>query len=267
MWTFLLVSGAIGLIAYRFNNQIKAGVFVASRAAAPFTTKLLPVPVAYRQVLHKYFPYYQKLSVADQEIFERKVCLFMYGKRFVPRNVETVTLEAKVLIAATAIQLTFGLSEIYLRHFRTILVYPTDYYSTITRRFHRGEVNPMFGIIVLSWQSFVDGFIHTDSGVNLGLHELAHALRLENIIRNEEYQFFDEGLLKKLDALAYSVCHTAEETSEMLLRPYACANEHEFFAVAVENFFERPVMLKATMPDLYNILKKLLNQDPVMMQV
>ena len=40
------------------------------------------------------------------------------------------------------------------------------------------------------------------------------------------------------------------------------ANEHEFFAVAVENFFERPQEFKNAIPELYSILSKLLNQDP-----
>jgi MtfA peptidase len=39
-------------------------------------------------------------------------------------------------------------------------------------------------------------------------------------------------------------------------------NQHEFFSVAVENFFERPQALKSAMPELYTIVSKLLNQDP-----
>jgi MtfA peptidase len=198
MWTFLLVSGAVVLIVYRFKVELIAGYGYAGRAAAPLKTKMLPVPQHYRDVLQKYFTYYQRLTENEKTKFERKVCNFLYGKRFIPRDVVEVTLEAKVLIAATAVQLTFGLSNVYLRHFNKILVYPNDYYSVIARRFHKGEVNPMFGIIVLSWQSFVDGFIYPNDAVNLGLHEMAHALRLENIIRNEEYQFFDEAYFKGL---------------------------------------------------------------------
>ena len=262
MWTILVISGAVGFIVYRFKGKFVTAYSNASRVAAPIRTSLLPVPPIYRDILQKYFPFYQNLDDNNKVRFERKVCTFLYGKRFIPRNVDEVTVEAKVLIAATAIQLTFGLSDIYLRHFSTILVYPDDYYSTITRRFHRGEVNPMFGIIVLSWQSFIDGFIHADSGINLGLHEMAHALRLENIIYNEEYQFFDADLLDQLDALAFTVCHSNHAMDEMILRPYACTSKHEFFSVAVENFFERPVILRDYMPVLYNILRKLLNQDP-----
>ncbi len=35
-----------------------------------------------------------------------------------------------------------------------------------------------------------------------------------------------------------------------------------FFAVAVENFFERSEQFKVEIPELYSVLTKLLNQDP-----
>jgi Mlc titration factor MtfA (ptsG expression regulator) len=53
--------------------------------------------------------------------------------------------------------------------------------------------------------------------------------------------------------------------SDTFFRPYACANEHEFFSVAVENFFERSHDFKSVMPELYLIMTRLLNQDPTRM--
>ena len=40
-------------------------------------------------------------------------------------------------------------------------------------------------------------------------------------------------------------------------------NENEFFAVAVENFFEGPEHLNSELPELYAILRGMLNQDPL----
>ncbi|HCM76261.1 MAG TPA: DgsA anti-repressor MtfA, partial [Cytophagales bacterium] len=192
-----------------------------------------------------------------------KLCQIIYSKIFIPRDFDEVTDEMKVLISATAVQLTFGLDGVYLSHFRKILIYPNDYYSSITKKFHKGEVNPAFGIIVLSWHSYVMGYLNSNQdGVNLGLHEMAHALRLENIIRNSEYQFFNEVLLNRLDEYGMAVCEPADYEQVKFFRPYACANTHEFFAVAVENFFERPMQLQLAMPGLYAVLCALLNQDP-----
>jgi Mlc titration factor MtfA (ptsG expression regulator) len=251
---------AVGLI--RYSRQLNISFRYVDRQAAPVKAKIIPVPQAYRDTLQKYFKFYQALSPSSQAIFEQKVTLFIYGKQFIPRDIDEVTVEAKVLIAASAVQLTFGLPDYPLRHFNRILVYPNDYYSRITRRFHKGEVNPMFGIIVLSWQSFVDGYIEPHDAFNLGLHEMAHALRLETLMRKTA-TILDEDVFDELDEHAERVCQQMETAASNVIRPYACRNKHEFFSVAVENFFERPTELYAELPQVYAILAKILKQDPL----
>ena len=49
-------------------------------------------------------------------------------------------------------------------------------------------------------------------------------------------------------------------------RPYTCTNEHEFFSVAIENFFERSELFHRQLPELYVILTHLLGQDPLKLQ-
>jgi Mlc titration factor MtfA (ptsG expression regulator) len=258
----LVVSVLVTLVAYRFQREVRQGYRYAGRKVAPVKTWMLPVPQLYKDILQKYFRYYRLLSIADKTKFERKVCNFLYSKRYIPRNMKQVTIEAKVLIAASAVQLTFGLPNIYLQHFDKILVYPNEYYSSITKQYHKGEVNPRFGIIVLSWSNFVEAYVNPDESVNLGLHEMAHALRLENIIRHGDYKFFDEALIEKLDDFAGRVCSNPEVYGNFF-RPYACTNKHEFFSVAVENFFEKSAAFKQQIPDLYAILTRLLRQDPI----
>lgn len=261
MVTILIVSCVIAVIIFRFQREVQEGYKYAGRKAAPVKTWMLPVPPLYKDILQKYFRYYQLLSPPDKQKFERKVCNFLYSKRFIPRGASEVSIEAKVLIAASAVQLTFGLPNVYLPHFDKILVYPNEYYSSITQRYHKGEVNPRFGIIVLSWKNFVEGFTGNPDAPNLGLHEMAHALRLENIIRNEAYQFFDEELIRRFDEYARDICRNLDDYGQFF-RPYACTNVHEFFSVAIENFFERPVFFKENIPELYGILVRLLGQDP-----
>jgi Mlc titration factor MtfA (ptsG expression regulator) len=262
MITILIFFCFIAFIAYRFQQEVAEGYQYAGRKAAPVKTWVLPVPQLYKDILQKYFRYYQSLSAGNKGKFERKVCNFLYSKRFIPRNIDEVTIEAKILIAASAVQLTFGLPNIYLQHFDKILVYPNEYYSSITKQYHKGEVNPRFGIIVLSWKNFVEGYIKPDDSVNLGLHEMAHALRLENIIRHSEYKFFDEGLISTFDKYAQRICRNLKDYAN-IFRPYACRDEHEFFSVAIENFFERSELFRKQVPELYAILTRLLGQDPL----
>jgi MtfA peptidase len=265
MIIFLILSGVVVFIVYCFQYEVRESYSYAGRKAAPVKSLLLPVPPRYREILQKYFAYYQKLSPENKIKFEKKVTQFIYGKRFIPRQVGEVTIEAKVLIAASAVQLTFGLPNIYLRYFSKILVYPNDYYSSITKRYHKGEVNPRFGIIVLSWQSFIDGYIEPNDSKNLGLHEMAHALRLEVMIRSEEFPPFEEALLTQFDDYAHRICNDPVFATQTFFRPYACTNEHEFFSVAVENFFERSEQFKTEMPELYQVMVRLLGQDPLVL--
>jgi Mlc titration factor MtfA (ptsG expression regulator) len=252
------------IVLIRFQKQLGRGYQYASRKAAPIRSTVLPVPQVYKDILQKYFTYYQLLLPADKARFERKVVNFIWGKRFIPRGVPVVTIEARVLIAAAAVQLTFGLKDVRLTHFARILVYPNDYYSSITKRYHRGEVNPRFGMIVLSWQSFIDGYITPGDSVNVGLHEMAHALRLENILRSEDFPpFFDDGMLKQFDDFGRDFCKQTVAAPERFFRPYACTNVEEFFAVAVENFFERSARFKSEFPEIYSVMTRLLNQDPL----
>jgi MtfA peptidase len=264
MFSYGLTIAIVIILLLRHRKGIQYGYRYASKAAAPLKTYILPTPTAYKNILAKYFTYYQRLSPQNKAKFELKLMNFIYGKTFIPRGVDVVTLEAKILIAASAVQLTFGLPHAHLRYFSKILVYPDNYYSSITRRYHKGEVNPRFGIIVLSWQAFIEGYIDQHDSINLGLHEMAHALRLEHFIREASGELMDPALLQSFDDWADRICSDGGVNNHFF-RPYACANPHEFFSVAVENFFERPESFKANLPELYSIMTRLLNQDPLML--
>jgi len=214
----------------------------------------------YKKPMEKYLRFYQQLNPDDKVIFEKRVQKFINQKQFIAREFDRVTDEMKALIAGTAIQLTFGHPSIYLQHFKRILIYQDNYYSEISQRYHKGEVNEG-GLIVLSWKNFVDGYINYDDGVNLGLHEMAHALRLENAITNEEYGFLDDDILKKWTNLCYLEIEKMNEGTSDFFRSYAATDSQEFFAVAVENFFERPQKFHDWNPELYDTLAGMLNLD------
>lgn len=252
---FLVIMG--GVILYAIS---------AYRNGKPYTNAIPKsfrnINPAYLKPLTKYFAYYQKLSPANKKIFEKRVQYFIDSKQFISRGSGKITPEMKALIAASAIQLTFGLKDIYLAHFKRILVYPDDYYSTIYRRYHKGEVNPKAKLIVLSWRSFLEGYIDPSDSINLGLHEMAHALHLENKIQNEEYGFLDKKQLREFEKLTKRETSKIKNGKESIFRDYVGGNNYEFFAGCVEVFFENPYLFKKEVPDLYFIFTKLLNQDP-----
>lgn len=213
--------------------------------------------------LQNNFRYYQTLNESDKVIFEKRVQKFMDMKEFIPRGgLKEVTMEMKTLISASAIQITFGLPGVYFLHFYRILIYPDDYYSTITQRYHKGEVNTK-GLIVLSWKSLLTGYMDCCDGRNLGLHEMAHALKIVDSIRDEEYDFLDYDAFHGFIRLSRIEMQRINHGEPSLFRSYAAANDYEFFAVAVENFFEKPKDFHKQHPELYELLCKLLKQRPV----
>lgn len=223
----------------------------------------IPLPERFRKSILKHNGYYQRLPQKSRKRFEQKVYQFIRVKQFIPRNISQVTDEMKALISSAAVQLTFGLPEVSLKHFNKIIVYPDDYYSTINRQYHKGEVNPRINTIVVSWRAFVEGYANPHSGVNLGLHEMAHALKLENIIQNGEHHFFDLEEYSKWLKLAASEMDKISKGESSLFREYASVNEDEFFAIGMEIYFEQPHKLKEYHPELYKTISNLLRQDTI----
>jgi len=221
-----------------------------------------PLSATRKSILQKYFFYYNKLSKQDQKKFEERVNRFLHSKRFIGRGI-AITEEMKVLTSATAVLISFGLPMVTLAHFNKILIYADTYYSHINRQYHLGEVNPRLGIIILSWKSFIDGFVDNKDARNLALHEIAHALHFENQIRNEEYDFLNRNALAHWDELASKEIAHVRNNTQHVLRQYAGTNEHEFFAVAMEYFFENSTEFNKALPELYETMCKLLKQNPI----
>ncbi len=225
-------------------------------------SRLFPGGKRRRQLLEKSFAYYRELGPADRRRFGQRVDDFLKDKEFTARGDLPITEEMKTLVAACAVQLTFGLPPVRLRHFRQIILYPEAYFSTIDRRYHLGEVNAA-GAIVLSWKHFVEGYRVPNDARNVGLHEMAHALLLENRTRDDgEYDFLDQKSLDYFLECAEAEHARAQGGEPGLLRAYAHTSPAEFFSVAVEVFFENPATMLRESPRLYGALKDLLNQDP-----
>ncbi len=217
------------------------------------------------QVLEKHFPYYARMNPKFKKEFERRLQYILSSRNFHPRGgLQEVTEEMEVLIGATITMVIFGWKKVRLPHFRKILIYPNQYYSSITRTYHKGEVNPKFGIIVLSWRAFLEGLVDEDDGINLGVHEVAHALKLENQIRhNDEFNFISASISQDYRT------HMASEKEKMKagenspFRETALINDDEFFAVVLENFFERPEVFSEQRPEFYKTMTLLMQQNPL----
>jgi hypothetical protein len=213
-------------------------------------------------ILKDYYPFFHLLDKEQQITFKYKVSVFLKIKKFVPRQLDHITEEMKVLIAASAAQLTLGLTGEFLRYFKFFVIYPEDFKSQATGKYHKGEVSMQHKAIVLSWKSFVDGFSNLE-GRNVALHEMAHALHLEDDIKKRKFGRLAHKNWQKWDHMAFEEIRKMKAGVSEFFRPYGATNPYEFFAVAVEEFFERPEAFSRYRPELYLALAQLLNQNPL----
>ncbi len=222
-------------------------------------TKLTPDQLL---ILEKYFDYYTNLPTEElKNNFRRRVAIFISEKEYIPAGGLTeISEEMKVLISASAIQLAFGIPGVYLQHFSKIIIFPEEFRLPDSDNTYDGNVN-LKGAIFLSWKNFLLGYKYPEDGRNLGLHELAHALYFENAYKNDEFDFLDRRALLEFAVMTKRELEKMHKGECDFFRDYAAKNRHEFFAVAVESFFERPKEFRENIPDLYDTLAALLNQD------
>lgn len=208
----------------------------------------------------KHFQYFNQLSKKDKERFIIRAYKLSKLKNIVGRQDFIITEEVKLFIVAAQVQLTFGFKQYTLNKFHTILVYPDAYENKIIGNMHYGEVNPK-GVIVLSWKRLVKGFEIPDDKINLGLHEMAHAL-MHTIIYSNNHEYGLDPYLRDIVRLSQNEMEKIKSSDHHFFRKYAGTNIYEFFSIAVEYFFEVPNEFKKELPELYQYMVRLLKQDP-----
>jgi len=210
--------------------------------------------------LIKHLPYFTTLDKLQQQKFLKRLDKFIQRKTFVIHD-ESGFKEMPILISASAIQLSFGLKKYLLPIFREIHIYPDEfvnYHQSL--RIVIGNVSN--NRINISWKHFLDGFKLPD-GVNVGLHEMAHAYHYQNFAALDDmdehfiegYKAFEE---RSRTALLYELSSLSS-----LYTLYGLSNEQEFWAESVEMFFEKPAELLALDKSLYHIISSILNQGIV----
>lgn len=205
-------------------------------------------------------PYFRNLTEKKQEVFSRRVRHFIRSKTFETREGLELTDEMMQIIASSAIKLTFGLRRYLLDSFDKIIIFPDHFYSGFLRSEVKGETIGL-GYILFSWKDFRAGDEITNDKVNLGIHEFTHALSYEAEDDNVDnyfcthYNEFIEFTVQE------EIQHKLKDKN--IIRDYGFSNEHEFFSVITEVFFENPQDLNEKSPDLYRRLAIMYNQDPL----
>jgi MtfA peptidase len=222
---------------------------------------LTPLRTQDRELIAQHNTYYRSLAAGKKIQFAKRVKHFIYDKDWIGKDI-AVSMEMRLRVAAVATELTMGFEPLLLLHFEKILIYPDVYVERSTGHRQIGGTMPGRRTIAISWKHFVEGEANANDARHVGLHEMAHALWLENTIPNGEDDFLDAGELRRWRVLAEDEAVRIRAGRSALFRAYAGTNQAEFFAVAVEYFFEQPVAYRKALPELYGCMARLLKQDP-----
>lgn len=217
-------------------------------------------------ILEKEFPYYNKLPKKSKEIFLQKVNYFYKENFFIPKRGFKIDDRKQMLICAFAAQLTFGLPFLKLSHFESILIFDRSKYIKGLEQWTFSDTQKKEGRINFSWEDIQHGLENPTDGYNVVLHKLAEAMLYENRKQNEEFNFIDDKYLEELRQMYHNEKKALKSDTHPFLNKIAGQSFDDFFAVTVENYFERPVLLKEQMPILYNIMCKVLNQDTALLE-
>ena len=137
------------------------------------------IPIEMRTILEKKLPYYNRLSAENKRLFLHRMSLFIMAKETESLNEEQETLPADMrgLIAATAVQLSFGLEEYLFPDFKKIIVHPSLFLSaSLNHQFHASETyldpnHKRDSCLIFAADRMMHSFKDAKSGYNIVLHE------------------------------------------------------------------------------------------------
>jgi len=239
-----------------------------------------PFPPEWEALVRLNLGHYSLLDDAERDELHATMQVFVEEKQWEGCGGLDLTDEIRVTVAAEACLLQLGLPHDYYRNVESILVYP----STVVLPERQTGVfesagSPVNGAIpilgqavakgpvILVWDAVRHGARHPEQGHNVVYHEFAHKLDMLDGTADGTPPMRDSAELAEWVVVCshefLRLRKLEEQGHTTFLDSYGAKNEAEFFAVATEEFFDRPIALKNHAPNLYHVLSDYYRQDPV----
>lgn len=235
-------------------------------------------PKQYRQLLRRRVPCAGLLSDAELTKLETLVRIFNSEKTFEGAQGLEVDEEMRVVIAARACLLLLWRVELdgpLYPDLETVIIYPSTYKAKVQRRegyvmiddeqVRLGE-SWQRGVVVLSWAAVASGAANSGDGHDVVLHEFAHQLDAEDGAMDGTPELDDRerySVWSRVAGAEYAeLVDAVEHHRKTSIDAYGATNAPEFFAVVVEQLFERPLALERRHPELYRELATFFRFDP-----
>ena len=236
-----------------------------------------PFPDAWEAHIENGLPHWHCLNDDERQTLRNHVRVFVAEKRWEGAGGLDLTDEMRVTVAVQACLLLLGLpNHNFYPNVQVIILYPHAYFSEQNRRGDAGVVHSGItgrlgeawptGQVILSWNSLQNTLRCPNTGHNVVLHEFAHLLDMRDGYADgvpplpdgqAQYDEWAEVMAPEYARLR----ETVAEGHMDILDGYGATEPAEFFAVATECFFERPLDLHHAHPRLYEVLMRYYRQD------
>jgi Mlc titration factor MtfA (ptsG expression regulator) len=184
-----------------------------------------------------------------------------------------LTDEMCTVIAAQGALMALGLGVEVFHEVGTIVVHPTTMTSVGSRAgpvdglltdepvYLHGEAHH-FGPVLLAWDAVRRDTRRFGHGDNVVVHELTHKLDMLDGLIDGTPPLPAEQRDRWVEVCSREYRALQAGADDPVLRDYAATDTGEFFAVAAEVFFDRPVALAIAKPQLYEVLRDYFGCDP-----
>jgi MtfA peptidase len=126
-----------------------------------------------------------------------------------------------------------------------------------------GESHHDDGPLMVSWRAARREAANPRFGRDVVLHEFAHKIDMhDGVLDGTPLLPDDDERQRWIDVCTAHFEAIRDGSPDAFLRSYAGTNPGEFFAVATETFFTRPIELAARNSDLYDVFATFYRQDP-----
>jgi Mlc titration factor MtfA (ptsG expression regulator) len=232
------------------------------------------LPDDWVQIARQRVAYWNLLTAPERERLGELAEHLVSTKRWEAARDFVLTDEIVVTIAAQAAVLVLGLDTTYFGKVTTIIVHPSSFAIPGPRASAilgmiadgspplHGEAHHDRGPVLLSWDQARFSARHRGRGHNVVLHEFAHKMdMLDGVVDGTPILPDRVTLDRWVEVCAAELDSMRRGDTDSFLDEYAATDPGEFFAVATEAFFDRPIDLRAAKPELYDVLVGFYRQD------
>jgi Mlc titration factor MtfA (ptsG expression regulator) len=227
-------------------------------------------------LLEKKVPLYARLPEELRLRLHERIAQFIATIRFEGCGGLELTEEMIVIVAAQACLLVIHREGRPYPKLQTVYLYPSTF-SSVRKQVSavgivtEGEVQRLgeswgYGTVVLAWDAVEQGALNISDGENVTFHEFAHQLDHEDGATDGAPALPGRAAYRTwarvFKANYADFLHLTEEGQKTVLDAYGATNPAEFFAVATETFFEKPLPLFQKRPELYAELMNYYGLDP-----